>query len=187
MDAKKLILSGFENIERSMNRTLDGMSADELNWHPHPDTNSIAQIIFHCARSQDGAQARLQGKPQLWESSNWYEKLKRDKGDIGGHYTDEQVAAFKIDDIKSLLEYEKETRGQLLDALQNAPAARMDEKIVMPAPPPPPKAEPGRLAPPRPPMSDFTFGSMMMMDVMHTVGHMGEISYLRGLKRGMDR
>jgi hypothetical protein len=28
---------------------------------------------------------------------------------------------------------------------------------------------------------------MLLMDVMHAAQHAGEISYLRGLKRGMDK
>jgi hypothetical protein len=68
MELKNLLKSGLESVKRTVDRTLDGLTNEEVSWHPRPDANSIGLILFHMARSEDSFINRtIQGKTQLWE------------------------------------------------------------------------------------------------------------------------
>ena len=175
MESKDLIKAGLENIKRTVDRTLDGLTRDEVNWHPKPDANSIGLILFHMARSEDSFVNRLiQGKPQLWETGKWYEKVNKELEDGGNRYTQEQVAGFVLPDLKSLQAYTDAVRKQTLDYLTKATPETLDRKVEMP-----------QMGPVKRPPT--TVGMLLLMNVTHLSQHAGEVSYLRGLKRGMDK
>jgi hypothetical protein len=188
METKELIQIGLANVKRALDRTLDGLTPDEVKWHPKPDCNSIGLILFDIARSEDtSVQTRLRGKPQLWESEKWYQKLGKDVSDPGGHYTGEQVAAFVVPELKGLLEYAEAVRKQTLEYLKDLTPADYDKKVNLPPMGPPPSAAPAGTAPRPSPYRDLTVASFLMMNVTHFAQHAGEISYLRGLQRGINK
>jgi hypothetical protein len=185
MEIKELIVSGLEQSRGSLDRALNSLSTDEINWHPKPDANSIALILFHLARLEDSMISTLSGKPSLWDTDKWYVKLHKDQNDRGAHYTTEQVTKFEVSNVKDLLAYYVATRTKTMEFLKNLSPARLDDKVDMPDPPPPPKDAPPRPAPPKRP--EPTVGRMLYMILNESVSHGGEISYIRGLKRGMDK
>ena len=72
MEAKTTIQTGLENVKRAIDRTLEGLTFEELKWQPRPYANSTGLILFHIARSEDGfVVSRVMGKPQIWESEKW--------------------------------------------------------------------------------------------------------------------
>ena len=190
METKELIQIGLANVKRALDRTLDGLTPAEVKWQPRPDANSIGIILFDIARSEDASiQSRLQGKPQLWEAEKWYQKLNKAASDTGGHYTAEQVAAFVVPELKDLQDYAEAVRQRALEYLKDLAPADFDKKVVLPPMGPPPGSIPAG-APNQPrvsPFRDMTVGSMLMMNVTHFAQHAGEISYLRGLQRGMNK
>lgn len=183
METKELILGGLANVKRTLDRTLNTLTPAELKWQPRPDANSIQIILFHSGRLEDSTvQSRLQGKPQIWESEDWYLRLQRDAKDSGGHYTAEQVAAFTVSDTKELIAYIEALRAKTLDYVKSLKEDDFDRKITLAPIPAHPQGGP----PARPPM-ELGVGSMLLMLVTHLAQHNGEISYIRGLQRGMDK
>ena len=189
METKELIQIGLANVKRLLDRTLDGLTPAEVKWQPRPDANSIVIILFDIARSEDSSiQSRLRGKPQLWESEKWYQKLNKKADDSGGHYSAEQVTAFVVPDLKDLLGYAEAVRKQTLEYLKDLTPGELDKKIELPPMGPPPTAtSAGTPNQARMPPREMTVGSMLMMNVTHLAQHAGEISYLRGLQRGMNK
>ena len=188
MEANELIKAGLENAKRITDRTLDGLTPEELSWHPRPDANSIGLILFHMARSEDGFLNHIiQGKKPLWETGKWYQKLNKDINDNGAHYTAEQVANFVVPDLKDIQAYADAVRKQTLKYLKDLTTEDLDRKVVLPPPPQPPKNADGTTPPPhRPPFKNI-IGILWLFTVSHLAEHAGEISYIRGLKRGMDK
>jgi len=183
METKELIQAGFANVKRSMDRALSTLTPAEMKWQPKPDANSIQLILFHAARAEDtNVQSRVQNRPELWESEKWYQKLNRDAKDFGGHYTLEQVASFSISDVKDLMAYADAVRAKTLEYVKALTEEEAGRKLTLPAFGPPPA--PG--APPRPPI-EVTIGTMLLMTVTHLAQHAGDVSYVRGLQRGMDK
>ncbi len=181
MDMKELIQGGLTNEKRGLDRVLNTLTPVELRWQPKPDANSIQIILFHMAHIEDSiVLQRLQGKPQIWESEAWFEKLKRPQNDHGAHYTLADLTAFHID-VKDLLSYKEAIRAKTAEYINGLQEADFSKKITLaPFGPPPP----GGGA--RPPM-EIAVGSMLLMMLTHLAQHVGEISYIRGLQRGMDK
>ena len=183
METKELILGGLANVKRSLDRALNTLTPEEMQWQAKPDANSIQLILLHMARAEDSSlNSRILKKTDVWETENWYGKLKRDIKDSGAHYTAEQVASFTVSDVKELLAYAEAVRAKTLEFVKALSEEEASRKITLPAFGPPPA--PG--APPRPPM-EVAIGSLLLMTVTHLAQHAGEISYIRGLKRGMDK
>ncbi len=186
MEMKEFIQNGLENVKRGFDRTLDGLTPAELKWQPRPDANSIGLILFHSIRTEDSSIHMLQGKPQLWESERWYQKFHKVINDGGAHYTAEQVAAFVVPDLKELLAYAEAVRKDTLEYLKGLKPEDFDKKVNMPPTPARMAIPVGRPAPPRPPFNPIV-GSRLLMLITHLSQHVGEISYIRGLQRGMDK
>lgn len=189
MEAKALIQTGLEGVTTGLNRTLDGLTPAELKWQPKPDANSIGLILFHMIRSEDFfVNFMIQGKPQIWEADKWYIKLKKDVKDSGGRYTEEQCQAFEVPDLKDMLAYSEAVRKQTLEYLKSLTPENLDAKVELPPMgPPPQKTADGKAPPPRKPPFEPIIGSLLLFTVIHLVQHSGELSYIRGLKRGMDK
>jgi hypothetical protein len=186
MEIKDFIQNGFDNVKRTLDRTLAGLTAEELKWQPKPDANSIGLILFHMIRNEDSMVHRIQGKPQIWVTEQWYQKFNKAIEDGGAHYTAEQVATFVVPDLKDLLAYSEIVRKNTLEYLKGLKLKDLDKKVNLP-PPPASMAMPAGNAPPRRPPFEPIVGSMLMHEVTELAGHAGEISYLRGLQRGMDK
>ena len=187
MDVKQFIQTGLENVKRVTDRALDGLTPTELKWQPRPDANSIGLILFHMTRMEDGLiQFLIQRKPQIWETEKWYDKLGKPKTDTGSHYTPEQVASFQVPNLKDLQEYGIAARQKTLEFLQSLTPEKLDMKVELPPMGPPPGPA-GQAGPPRRPPFEPIVGPMLVALVTHLAQHAGEICYLRGLQRGMDK
>ena len=91
------------------------MTLEELKQRPHPDSDNIAWLTWHMARSQDVIISGNMGEEQLWTKDKWYEKFGREENtkDTGRKNTAEQIAAFKLPDISALLDYHRAVRERL--------------------------------------------------------------------------
>ena len=96
------------------------------------------------------------------------------------------MATFVVPDSKTLLAYSEIVRKNTLEYLKGLKPKDLDKKFN-PPPPPASMAMPAGNAPPRRPPFEPIVGSMLMHAVTELAGHAGEISYLRGLQRGMDK
>ena len=91
-----------------------------------------------------------------------------------------------VPDVKDLLAYSEMVRKNTLEYLKGLKPKDFDKKVNLP-PPPASMAVPAGNAPPRRPPFEPIVGAMLMHEVTELAGHAGEISYLRGLQRGMDK
>lgn len=141
-----------------------------MAWRPACGSNSIGLILFHTVRSEDSfIQGRLKGKPEVWETGKWYQKLGVAKSEAGAHYTVEQVNAFPMPKLADLMDYYTAVRAQTMSYLKTVTAAAFDKKYKMPY------------------FGEITMAGIFSIIVNHSAQHIGEISYLRGLQRGMDK
>ncbi len=157
-------------IKRGFERVLKDLNQQEIMWRPAAGCNSMGLILLHVVRSEDSfIQARIQGKPQIWETEKWYEKMNLSAEDTASHLTVEQVNCFPVPDLKMILDYYDAVRAKTKEYLKAIPPEELDKKISMP------------------PFGDLTIAAMMSIIVNHSAQHIGEISYLRGMLRGMDK
>jgi hypothetical protein len=186
MEMIELIQHGLDSAKRVLDRKLEGLTDAELKWQPRPDSNSIGLILFHVVRVEDIIMQRIQDKPQLWESGKWYQKFDKTVTDGGAHYTAGQVAGFVVPDLKELLAYALAVRKHTLEYLKQLKPTDFDRKVNLPPPPASVVTPSGSATSPQPPVNPVV-GSELMHLVTELAGHAGEISYIRGLQRGLDK
>jgi hypothetical protein len=170
MELKEYITGELNRIKGMLTRKLDGLTQHELEWRPASGCNSIGLVFYHTVRFEDGfVQSRIQGKTQVWEAEGWYKKMSLPVDDVGAHYTIEQVNAFPMPALKDLLGYAEAVWARTAAFLKDATPAELERKINMPR------------------FGDTAVAGMFAFIATHSAEHAGEISYLRGLQRGMDK
>ena len=168
MEFKDFILDEFDRVKRATTRVLDGLTFQEIMWRPGPETNSIGVILFHTIRSEDSfINARAQGKPQVWDSGKWFEKVGLPQTDTG-NYTREQLAKFACPQIADLMAYADAVRAQTLQYIAGLTPDMFDKTVNV-----------GRIG-------DISIGRVFSLVLIHAAQHTGEISYIRGVQRGLN-
>jgi hypothetical protein len=169
MDLKEYIGMELAGAERGINRVLDTVTQEEIIWRPACGCNSIGLILYHLARSEDMfTYGALQNKPQLWETGKWYNKLNVAENEAGSHYTAEQVNAFPVPKLADIMEYFQAVRAGTLAYLNSLKTEDFERKVTLP-------------------FGEFNVAGIFSIIVGHAAQHTGEISYLRGLQRGLDK
>ncbi len=169
MDVKDFLRMEIEGLDHGLKRVLDGLKQEEIVWRPASGCNSIGLILFHLFKSEDSfIQVQLKGKKELWETGKWYKQLNLDPGEAGAHYTVEQVDNFPVPALEDILRYGDAVRAATLDYVKNITPAELEKVLKMP-------------------WGDMSVAQLLGLIAGHASQHIGEISYLRGLQRGMDK
>jgi uncharacterized damage-inducible protein DinB len=170
MELQRYIGRELSGLKMAMERVLDSLTQQEVSWRPASGCNSIGLILFHAARSEDSfIQAMLQGKPEIWKSEKWYEKLALPAEEEGAHYTVEQVNAFQVPELSDIMAYYDAVRARTKEKLRGMTLEELDEEVTFPN------------------FGELPAVTVFSLIVAHTAQHIGEMSYLRGLQRGMDK
>ena len=169
MELKELMLDIFARLASELELVLDGLTPEDLNTLPKPDTNSIGWLIWHSTRSQDRMNADLFGEHQLWVSEKWHLKFNRppDQRDTGVGHTSEQVAAFRALDSKTLLDYyhavSKRTRDYIDTRLTEEDLSR---QVWSPT------------------LESMSTVEGRLIGVIYNFAHIGQAGYVRGFLKG---
>lgn len=170
MELQRHIGRELSGLKMAMDRALNSLTQEEISWRPASGCNSIGLILFHVARSEDSfIQTRLKEEPQIWESEKWYEKLDLPTGEEGAHYTVDQVNAFKVPPLEDILAYSDAVRTKTKECLKSMKPEELDRNVTF-----------GNFG-------ELPVATVFSLIVTHTSQHIGEISYLRGMQRGMDK
>ncbi len=169
MEAKEMVLRSLEQSRRYLTEALDGLTQEEAVWSPGPECNSIAFILWHMTRWEDLPVNRLvQGKTQLYESEGWREKLGTPPKETGYEYTVEQLQAWPVPKLEDIRGYADSVREKTLAFLESVPPERLSEVA-------------------RPDRAPDTVGSILIGVATEIALHVGQIAYLRGMRRGLGK
>lgn len=172
METSDFILDTLDHMQKAVTTAVNGLSHEELTWRPRAEANSIGFIFWHQLRCEDKfIQDMIQRKPQVWVSGKWYEKfnLPENPQDDGYGYTAEQVAAFPVPELKDLLGYAEATRVQTVEYLKAMAPDKFDQLIQTPF------------------LGEITIGQIFAILLCEITQHIGQIAYLRGLQRGLNK
>jgi hypothetical protein len=171
METKEYILMQFEILKSGVDRTITGLTQQEISWRPSCGCNPIGLIFFHVIKIEDSSFQSLQGKNALWETEKWYVKLNLPVTERGSHYTSiEQINNFQVPRLEDLLAYSNAVRIKTLEYINNVSVNELERKIKVPWR-----------------TGEFPIAWFIASQLSHITQHIGEISYLRGLQRGMDK
>jgi len=167
MDAKELLLRSLDESQGHLTKALDGLTQDEATWSPSLESNSIAFILWHTVRVEDFFTNRVirHGK-ELYEAEGWQDKL----GTPVKAYqlTVEELQAWRAPKLETLREYANSVRQSTLAFLKSISPERLSEV-------------------PRPDRSPDSIGTTLGHLSTEIALHVGQITYLRGMQRGLDR
>ncbi|MEV6717569.1 DUF664 domain-containing protein [Lentzea sp. NPDC051208] len=95
MSATDVLLDGFDRVQQTVTRILEGLSPDQLAHRVNDSANSIAWLVWHLTRVQDDHVADLAGTGQVWTDGGWFERfgLPLSAEDTGYGHDAGQVAA----------------------------------------------------------------------------------------------
>jgi len=169
MDSKDILEDAYGRILPTLRKSLKGLTQEELNFQPKPDSNSIGWLVWHLIRVHDRQVAGIVDKEQLWLSEGWHARfnLPADEKDSGFGHTPEQVTAFKSPDVETLLGYYQAVSERARDYFRTLSPADLDRELNDPRYQPPP-----------------TVGVRLISGLADNLQHLGQVSYLRGLLQG---
>ena len=169
MEAKELILGSLEQSHEYLTKALDGLTQEEVAWSPAPECNSIAFILWHIARIEDFFVNRvIQREEELYEAGGWREKLGRPVKEAVYQYTAEQLRAWPVPKLQVLCGYADSVREKTLAFLSQIAPEGLSEV-------------------PRPDRSPDSIGAILGRISTEIALHVGQIAYLRGVQRGLDK
>src|SRR6478735_5097472 len=99
--ATAVLLEAFGRTPDLVERALDGLSEEDLTRRVDPDANTIAWLVWHTARMQDGQVARAERSlgrddaEQVWTAQGFAGRFHLPVGDreVGYGMSSDQVAA----------------------------------------------------------------------------------------------
>ncbi len=155
---------------KSVVRSVNGLTPQELSWRPDPQCMSIGFIVWHYSRVLDvWFQAQVRGVPQLWEEG-WDSKFDRLNVPGGGFsFTAEQLEAFRVPDVSALMGYAEAAKAKAMECLQGLDDEDLEGVMV-----------PQRFGDP------ITLATLFQQLVWELNQHGGQIAYLRGMQRGIE-
>ncbi len=169
MEWQELILDGYGRVLQVLEKTLDGLTQNDLDRQPQPDCNSMGWITWHLTRVQDDHIADLVEEEQLWVCDGWHARFNRspDPKDTGFGHSSEDVAAFRSPDGEILLGYHRAVLERTRRFVASLSTTDLDRELNEPWFQPLP-----------------TVGVRLISIMSDNLLHAGQVAYLRGLFQG---
>ena len=166
---RQSILSGLNEYYVILKRSLDSLSEEEILWKPNPHSNNVIFLIWHMALVEDNLINKvLLGKERVWITENYYKDFPELRNETGFAFNQEKLDKFPIVDIDWLMNYHNILREGTINFITNIE----DEDLSL----------------------DYTFGIRQVKGYF-VIGrlmtelsqHLGQVSYIRGMIRGLDK
>ncbi len=170
MNLEKFVLDIYNRRYQELAQTVNGLTTEQLQYQPRPESNSIGWLIWHAARSQDRMNADLFGEDHIWVSGGWYLKFNRlpDQNDTGYGHTPAQVADFKAPDAQTLLDYARTVHEHTVEYITTRLTENDLEREVYS------------------PILQVTYTvEQRILSTINDFQHIGQAGYIRGLLSGI--
>ena len=169
MEANELLTNLLKGNRSMVRKALDGLSDEEVAARPNSECNSMAWLLWHLCRVEDGIVSALDGPRELW-ADGWAEKcgISTETKGMGFGHKLEDLESFGVGSVEALKEYFGQTEKKVADYLASLTPEDLDKQV--PAM-----------------MGDGTvpLAAHVQILVNEALVHGGQIAYLRGLHKGM--
>jgi uncharacterized damage-inducible protein DinB len=165
MQSRDLLLYAYEQIQGTLRRAVDGLSADQLTARVGPEANTIAWLAWHLLRVQDDHVAEVAGSEQVWTEDGWADRfdLPFDDSATGYGFSPDDVAAVRVDSPDLLLGYAAAVHERTADFLRGLSDDDLDRVVDDNWDPP------------------VTLGVRLVSVLSDDLQHVGQAAYVRGL------
>jgi hypothetical protein len=95
----ELLSEAYGRISAVVHSALDGASLEVLTYRVDPGANTMAWLVWHLTRVQDGHIAELVGEEQVWTAQGWVDRfgLPFDPEATGYRQSAGDVAAVRVE------------------------------------------------------------------------------------------
>lgn len=172
MTFKKIIRFACAEYGSELNRMVDSLTDDERRFIPGSESHHIDFTVWHMARVEDTwINSFGKQKTQLWDQENWQERLnlniEMDEPRSGWGWNIDQVhnmPKFSFDVLWDYMESVRECTDQYIEGLEDSDMDMCPDNK-------------------RP---NYSIAKMLAHLVVEQSQHIGQISYIRGMLRGLD-
>ena len=165
MRSRDLLIYAYEQIQETLGRALDGLTAEQLNARVGEDANPVAWLAWHLLRVQDDHVAEVAGREQVWTAEGWSQRfgLPLDDDATGYGFSPDQVAAVRVEDPQLLVGYGAAVHARTAEFLQGLSDEDLDRVVDE------------RWDPP------VTLGVRLVSVLSDDLQHIGQAAYVKGL------
>jgi uncharacterized damage-inducible protein DinB len=171
MDFREIIKYAMREYMDDLRSTLSGLSEKERRYQPDKESHHIDFVVWHMARVEDAHLHRMiQNKEQIWIRDGWDKHLGMRGGGTGSGYTADDVLTLPKFDIGQMLEYYDAVRIAVFDYIDSLNSSDLDVELDEKR------------------KSTFnTSGKTLSHLIVEEAEHTGQIRYLRGIQRGINK
>ncbi len=165
MQSRDVLTHAFSQVAETLERSLDGLTAEQLSARVGPEANPVAWLAWHLLRVQDDHVADVAGGEQVWTAQGFARRfaLPVDDTAIGYGMSTEEVATVRVEDPALLVEYSAAVHARTAEFLAGLTDADLDRVVDT------------RWDPP------VTLGVRLVSVLGDDLQHLGQIGYVRGL------
>ena len=169
MDASELVTKLLKGNRSMVRKAFDGLSDEEVSKRPSGDCNSMAWLLWHLCRVEDGFISALEGSEELW-NQGWSEKcgISEETEGMGYGHKAGDLETFSVGSIDALKEYFGETEKRVAGYLASLSPEDLDREV------------PAMVGEGMVPVA-----AHLQILVNEALVHGGQIAYLRGMHKGM--
>ena len=165
---KKSIQSGLDEYYQILKTVLSTLNNSELFWRPSLQSNNIIFLVWHMGLVEDNLTNKiLCKKDMIWITDKYYEKFPSLKNQTGFGFTLEELDNFPQMNIVWLMNYYDVVRKRTEHIIEKISQEDLS--------------------------SNYTFGQREVSGfwilgrlITEESQHLGQISYIRGLIRGLN-
>ena len=169
----------LNDYRRRVHAATRNLSLDEIHWRPNQDSNSIGFIFWHVSRVEDRLVTWcIAHSEEIWIRNKWYVKMRLPQQSTGLGYSRSELAQFPKLTTFLLSEYFDAVRKNTNEFLANVHQDFFDS--VPQRTPFPENSNASDY------FKTFTVDRYFRQLIAEENQHLGQISYLRGLQKGLD-
>ena len=163
------IKSGLDEYYEILNKSLDTLTQEELIFRPEIHSNSIVFLVWHMAIVEDWLTNEiLLNNEKIWIIDKYYEKFPDLKEKRGYGFSQEDSDKFPNMDIEWLINYYDVVRNNTNKLLENITEKDLYLKYEF-------KSE------------EVTGYFILGRLITELSQHLGQVSYIRGMLRGLNQ
>ena len=180
MDLKIFIKETIEDHRKRIFAAMRNLTLDEMYWKPKNDSNPIGLLFWHISRVEDRLiTSFVQGKQEIWISGEWHEKMNLSVEGTGLGYSLDELNKFPKLSQSLLTEYFNLVRKSTSEYLDLMPEKDLD--LVLDRIPFPEYKSSIQY------FKGFTIARAFRQLIGELDQHLGQISYIRGMQKGMNK
>ncbi|MEO7124079.1 MAG: DUF664 domain-containing protein [Lacisediminihabitans sp.] len=164
MNSRDIVIDALGRVKGVVHAAVKELSPDHLATSPYENGNTVAWLIWHLTRVQDGHFADAAGVEQLWTSAGWFDRfgLPFDPSASGWNQSSAEVAAVHAE-ASLLLGYHDAVHERSIEWVGGLSDSDLDRSVDESWDPP------------------VTLGARLVSVISDDLQHAGQAAYVRGM------